>query len=364
MQIKELVNFLERYFPTALQEDYDNSGFQLGDGEEELKGVLACVDVTEDVIDEALKKDANFILSHHPVIFSGLKSLTGKNYVERIVIKALQNNIAIYSAHTNLDNSGKGVNIKLAEKLELKDLQILRPMEDQLVKLVFFVPHENANKVRDAVFEAGAGQIGDYDSCSYNLKGQGTFRAGEGTNPYVGEKGKLHFEDETRVETVFPKHKTNQVLKALFNSHPYEEVAYDLYPINNSYTEEGAGVLGSFSKGMNESDFLNFLKNSLETDCIRHTKFLQKNVKKIAIGGGSSGFLLDDAKKAGADAFISADFKYHHFFDADNAILIADIGHYESEKVTKEIFYEVLTENFHNFAVHFSKINTNPINYY
>lgn len=364
MQIKELVNFLERYFPTALQEDYDNSGFQLGDGEQELKGILACVDVTEDVIDEALKKDANFIISHHPVIFSGLKSLTGKNYVERIVLKALQNNIAIYSAHTNLDHSGKGVNIKLAEKIGLKDVQILRPMKNQLVKLVFFVPHANADDVRDAVFDTGAGQIGDYDSCSYNLKGQGTFRAGEGTNPYVGEKGKLHFEDETRVETVFPKYKTNQVLKALFDSHPYEEVAYDLYPLNNLYTEAGAGVIGSFSEGMKESDFLHFLKESFETGCIRHTKFLQKTVEKVAIGGGSSSFLLDDAKKAGADALVSADFKYHHFFDADDTILIADIGHYESEKVTKEIFYEVLTENFPNFAVHFSKINTNPINYY
>ena len=364
MQIKELVNFLERYFPTALQEDYDNSGFQLGDGNQILKGVLTCVDVTEEVIDEALENDANFIVSHHPVIFSGLKSLTGKNYVERIVMKALQNNIAIYSAHTNLDNSGKGVNIKLAEKLGLKDVQILRPMEAQLVKLVFFVPNANANKVRNAVFESGAGQIGNYDSCSYNLKGQGTFRAGEGTDPYVGEKGKLHFEDETRVETVFPKYKTNKVLKTLFESHPYEEVAYDLYPLNNSYTEEGAGVIGFLSESMNESDFLSFLKKSFETDCVRYTKHLQKPVKKVAIGGGSSGFLLGDAKKAGADAFISADFKYHQFFDADNAILIADIGHYESEKVTKEIFYEVLTENFHNFAVHFSKINTNPINYY
>jgi dinuclear metal center YbgI/SA1388 family protein len=364
MQIKELVNFLDRYFPTELQEDYDNSGFQLGDGEQPLKGVLTCVDVTEKVIDEALENGDNFILSHHPLIFAGLKSLTGKNYVERIVMKALRNNISIYSAHTNLDNSAKGVNVKLAEKLGLKDVEILHPMKDQLIKLVFFVPNADADKVREAVFSAGAGQIGDYDSCSYNLKGQGSFRAGEGTNPYVGEKGELHFEDETRVETIFPKYQKNEVLSALFGAHPYEEVAYDLYPLENLYTEEGAGVVGHLPEAMKEKEFLDFLKNTFDAQGIRHTNFVGNKIQKVAIGGGSGSFLLKDALKANADVLVSADFKYHNFFDADGSILIADIGHYESEKITKEIFYEVLTEKFHNFAIHFSKINTNPINYY
>jgi dinuclear metal center YbgI/SA1388 family protein len=364
MQIKELVNFLDHYFPKELQEDYDNSGFQLGDDEQPLKGVLTCVDVTEKVLDEALENGDNFILSHHPLIFSGLKSLTGKNYVERIVMKAIQHNIAIYSAHTNLDNSGKGVNVKLAEKMGLKDLEILKPMKDQLIKLVFFVPNADADKVREAVFSAGAGKIGDYDACSYNLKGQGSFRAGEGTNPYVGEKGELHFEDETRVETIFPKYLTSEVLSALFSAHPYEEVAYDLYPLKNLYAEEGAGIIGFLPEAMEEKDFLNFVKTSFDAQSIRHTDFLGNKIQKVAIGGGSGSFLLKDALNAKADVLISADFKYHNFFDADGSILIADIGHYESEKITKEIFYEVLTEKFHNFAIHFSKINTNPINYY
>ncbi len=364
MQIKELVNFLNRYFPKELQEDYDNSGFLIGDGEQQLNGVLTCVDVTEKVLDEAIENGDNFILSHHPLIFSGLKRLTGENYVERIVMKAIQNNIAIYSAHTNLDNSGRGVNVKLAEKLGMKDVEILQPMQDQLIKLVFFVPHADANKVREAVFSAGAGKIGDYDACSYNLKGQGSFRAGEGADPYVGEKGDLHFEDETRVETIFPKYLKDEVLSALFTAHPYEEVAYDLYPLENLYSEEGAGVVGLLPEAMNEKDFLDFLKNTFDAQTIRHTDFLGEKIQKVAIGGGSGSFLLKDALKAEADVLVSADFKYHYFFDADGSILIADIGHYESEKITKEIFYEVLTEKFHNFAIHFSKINTNPINYY
>jgi len=364
MQINDLVHFLDQYFPLSLQESYDNSGFLVGDGEDTVQGVLTCVDVTEEILDEALEKGANFVLAHHPVIFSGLKSLTGKTYVERIVMKALQNNIAIYAAHTNLDNSGSGVNMKLAKKLDLQNPRILRPMKDQLIKLVFFVPQADAHSVRDAVFEAGAGQIGAYDSCSYNLSGQGTFRAGEGTNPYVGEKGKLHFEDETRVETIFPYYKKSGVLKALFAAHPYEEVAYDLYPLKNPNPEEGAGVIGTFAESMSMEEFLAMLKEKFNAQGIRYTKATGASVHKVAISGGSGSFLLDDAIKAGADAFISADFKYHNFFDADGQILIADIGHFESEKVTKEIFYELLTEKFHNFATHLSKIDTNPINYY
>ena len=364
MRIKELVNYLNTAIPLGLQETYDNSGLLLGNTNNELSGVLVSVDVTEKVIEEARQKGVNFILSHHPLIFSGLKSITGKDFVERSVIQAIQNDIAIYAAHTSLDNLKNGFNFMLADKLGLKDTQILRPKQDQLVKMVFFVPHDYAGKVRKAVFEAGAGIIGDYDQCSYNLKGQGTFRPGEGSDPYTGKQGEIHFEEEMRVETFFPTYKTNEVINAMNQAHPYEEVVYDLFPLKNTDKDSGAGVIGKLEERMPEKDFLDLIKKQFNTECIRHTKFLYSFVSRVAISGGSGSFLLDDAISQKADVFISADFKYHDFFEADEKILIADIGHFESEQISKEFFYELLTKNFPNFATHLSEVNTNPINYY
>ncbi|MFP4042899.1 MAG: Nif3-like dinuclear metal center hexameric protein [Bacteroidales bacterium] len=363
MIIQKLVDFLNQSFPPAFQEDYDNTGLLTGNPDEELSGVLLTVDVTEEVVEEAVDKNVNFILAHHPLIFKGLKSLTGKNHVERTVIKAIQNGIAIYAAHTNLDNAHNGVNFKLAEKLGLENTAILQPFKDELVKLVFFVPHEHANTVREAVFAAGAGKIGEYDACSYNLDGQGSFRPGEGTDPFVGEKGKLHFEPETRVETIMPRYLTSKVVKAMIEAHPYEEVAYDLYPLLNEYNQAGSGMIGTLKNAVREDEFLSLLKKKFKAQCIKYTSF-DKPIQTVAICGGSGSFLLSKAISSGADAFITADLKYHQFFDAEDKILLADIGHFESEEVTKEIFYELLTEKFHNFAIHLSDINTNPINYY
>ncbi|MFP4605394.1 MAG: Nif3-like dinuclear metal center hexameric protein [Bacteroidales bacterium] len=363
MIIQKLVDFLNQSFPPAFQEDYDNTGLLTGNPDEELSGVLLTVDVTEEVVEEAVDKNVNFILAHHPLIFKGLKSLTGKNHVERTVIKAIQNGIAIYAAHTNLDNAHNGVNFKLAEKLGLENTAILQPFKDELVKLVFFVPHEHANTVREAVFAAGAGKIGEYDACSYNLDGQGSFRPGEGTDPFVGEKGKLHFEPETRVETIMPRYLTSKVVKAMIEAHPYEEVAYDLYPLLNEYNQAGSGMIGTLKNAVPEDEFLSLLKEKFNAQCIKYTSF-DKPIQTVAICGGSGSFLLSKAISSGADAFITADLKYHQFFDAEDKILLADIGHFESEEVTKEIFYELLTEKFHNFAIHLSDINTNPINYY
>ena len=364
MQIKELVNYLNTAIPTGLQEEYDNSGLLVGSTNNELSGVLVTVDVTEKVIDEALEKGTNFILAHHPLIFSGLKSLTGKDHVERSVIKAIKNDVAIYAAHTNLDNLKNGFNFMMADRLGLKNQQILRPRKNDLVKLVFFVPHDHADQVREAVFEAGAGVIGDYDQCSYNLQGQGTFRPGEGSDPHTGKKGEMHFEEETRVATFFPSFKTAQVIEAMNEAHPYEEVVYDLYALKNEDKDNGAGVIGTLEKEMQEKDFLDLVKKQLKTECIRHTKFLNSFVSRVAIAGGSGSFLLNDAIARKADVFVSADFKYHNFFEADEKILIADIGHFESEQMSKEFFYELLTKKFHNFATHLSEVSTNPVNYY
>lgn len=364
MKIKDVANYLETIAPLQLQESYDNSGLLVGDPNEEVSGILASIDVTEAVIDEALQKNANLIVAHHPLIFSGLKKITGKNYVERTLLKAIKNDIAIYAAHTNLDSVTGGVNTKIAENMGLQNCRILNPTKGQLKKLVTFIPTSHAEKVRQAIFEAGAGHIGNYDSCSFNLAGQGTFRAGDNTHPFVGEKGALHFENEIRVETIFPAHLQNRVIHALLAAHPYEEVAYDIYPLDNTSPQTGIGIVGELPIETTEKSFLEDLRNTFQCGVIRHTAFLNKPIKKIAVCGGAGSFLLQHAIAAGADVFVTGDFKYHQFFDADGKILIADIGHFESEQFTKELFCELLIKKFPKFAVHLSEINTNPVFYF
>ena len=363
MKLKEVVSFLESVAPLAYQEDYDNAGLIIGNPEKELSGVLITVDVLEEVVDEAIEKKANLILSHHPIMMSGVKKFTGKNFTERIILKAIKNDIAIYAAHTNLDSIWGGVSSRIADKLELKNQKILAPVSNQLMKLVYFVPTDHAGETRNAVFDAGAGQIGNYDMCSYNTNGEGSFRAGEDATPFVGNKGEIHFEREIRVETIFPKHLKNKIISALIKSHPYEEVAYDIYPLENTFDRVGYGVIGDLETEMDELRFLKSLKEIFSAQCVRYTKTLNKPIKRVAVCGGSGSFLLSNAMKEKADVFVSGDFKYHQFFDAEGQIIIADIGHFESEQITKELFYELLIKKFPKFAVRLTEVNSNPINY-
>lgn len=361
MKIKEIVNYLNYYAPLSLQESYDNSGFIIGNSNEKLTGVLITVDVTEEIITEAVEKNCNLIVSHHPLIFKGLRNITGKNYIERTIIKAIKNDVAVYSAHTNIDNIKGGVNTKICQKLGLINCEILSPKPNELKKLITFVPESHIVEVREAIFSAGAGHIGNYDKCSFNISGEGTFRAGTETNPFVGKKNKIHFEKEIRIETIYPKFIENQLITALIKTHPYEEVAYDIYPLDNIFENVGAGMTGFLKKEKTEEEFLQMLKNIFQIKAIKHTNFRNKPIKKVALCGGAGSFLLKKAINSGADIFISGDFKYHEFFDAENKILIADVGHYESEQFTKELFYEILTKKFHNFACFLSEINTNPV---
>ena len=362
--LNEIVNFLESVAPLSLQETYDNAGLITGDINTEIKSVLITIDVTEDVVDEAIQKKAGLIVSHHPVIFSGLKKLTGKNYVERTIIKAIKNDIAIYAAHTNLDAVEGGVNRKICEKIGLRDCKILQPAVQLLKKLVTFIPSDHLNQVREAVFNAGAGNIGNYDSCGFTLEGLGSFRGNEDSNPFVGKKGEIHSERETRFETIFPSYLQGKIIGALLQSHPYEEVAYDIYPLDNKFEKAGMGMVGFLREPVSETEFLARIKSIFNTGLIKHTALKGKSVKKVAVCGGSGSFLLNAAIAAGADIFISGDFKYHQFFDAENKIIIADIGHFESEQFTKELFYELLTKKFPKFAVHLSGVNTNPVFYF
>ncbi len=363
MKLKEIISFFEQTASFSYQESYDNSGLQTGHPGMDVSGALITLDVTEEVIDEALSHKLNLIISHHPVIFEGIKQITGRDATERILVKAIKNDLAILSVHTNIDSVSLGVNDRICQKLGLINRRILSPAGGRLLKLVFFVPTDHAVKVREAVFRAGAGQIGEYDQCSYNVDGTGTFRASANASPFVGEKGSLHREKETRVETILPSHLKDRIIKALLESHPYEEVAWDLYPLLNSFEKVGMGMTGEFEEAMEEYDFLIGLKRIFNTGCVRYTRLTGKQISKVAVCGGSGSFLLKNAIAAGADAFVTADFKYHQFFEADGGILVADIGHYESEQFTKELFYELVTKNFPKFAVRLSEVVTNPINY-
>lgn len=364
MQLKELIAHLENVAPLSYQESYDNAGLIVGDPNAPVHKALISLDCTEEVVDEAIAKGCDLIISHHPIVFKGLKKLTGQSYVERTVIKAIRNNIALYAIHTNLDNILGGVNSKLAEKLSLQAPAILSPKAGLLKKLTVYVPRSHVEEVRDALFAGGAGQIGDYDQCSYNTVGYGTFRPLEGADPAIGHIGQQERVEETKIEVVYPAHSERNILVGMFAAHPYEEVAYNIVSLDNTMPYAGSGIIGNLSTPMDEVDFLQYLKDRLQLQVIRHTRLLGKRIERVAVCGGAGGFLLPLAKRSGADVFVTADYKYHEFFDADGQILIADIGHFESEQFTQELLMETIRKKFATFAVQLTEIDTNPIKYY
>ena len=325
---------------------------------------MCTLDATEEVINEAKALNCNLVVTHHPIVFRGLKKITGKNYVEKTIINAIKNDIAVYAIHTNLDNVIEGVNNKIADKLDLQDRKVLLSKENMLMKLYTFVPVDHADKVRTAMFNAGAGFIGNYSECSFNAEGKGTFKAGENTDPFVGEKNVSHEENEIKTEVVFPAYLKKMVVNALLASHPYEEPAYDIITLSNEFNKTGSGLFGELPEEMSEESFLGLLKNAFKLKVIRHTQLLQKPVKKIALCGGAGSFLIDKALAFNADFYITADVKYHEFFDADKKLVIADIGHWESEQFTIELLHEILQAKFPNFAVLKTKVRTNPVHYF
>lgn len=364
MKIKNVVDYIASIAPPSFQESYDNAGLIVGDKNVAVTGVLIALDTIEAVIDEAIAKQCNLVIAHHPIVFGGLKTFTGKNYVERVVIKAIKNDIAIYAAHTNLDNVYQyGVNSKIAQQLNLVNTRILAPKRGLLKKMHVFVPKIATERIKQALFAAGAGHIGNYSECSFSVEGTGTFRGNEASNPVVGNVGERHHEQEDKLEVIFPKHIEDVVVQALLKAHPYEEVAYDLVEVTNQYNAVGSGLIGALEKPIESMTFLKLLKEKMKTDCVRYTAVCKAEVKTVALCGGAGSFLLRNALSAQADIFITGDYKYHQFFDAENRIIIADIGHYESEQFTIELFYELLTQKFRNFAIHCTEINTNPINY-
>jgi len=363
MKIKEIVDALERFAPLPLQDGFDNAGLQVGLTEATVTGALLCLDVTEEVVDEAIADNCNVIISHHPLLFNKLKRITGENYIERCVMKCIRKGIVVYSAHTNMDNALYGVNYKMAEKIGLQQLEILGPKEDNLLKLVTYVPAAYADQVRNALFQAGCGSIGKYDSCSFNADGTGTFRAGENTHPFVGKIGEEHHEKEVRIETIVPANKEGSAVKAMLDVHPYEEPAYDLFPLKNKWSQAGSGAIGVFDKEMPPMEFLNLLKSAFGVECLRYNDYLGTNIKRVALCGGAGAFLIPLAIERHADAFITGEIRYHEFFGHENEILLAEMGHYESEQYTKEIFYSIIKDLCPAIPLFMCSVNTNPIKY-
>jgi len=363
MQVNDIIQEFETYAPLSLQENYDNSGLLVGNKYIEVTGALLTIDVTENVINEAIEHNCNLIIAHHPLIFKSLKRITYENEMQRCIAMLIKNDIVLYAAHTNFDNVIDGVNAKIADKLKLTNREVLLPMPETLLKLVTYVPKLQLVMVRDALFNAGAGHIGNYDSCSFTSEGFGTFRANADAQPFVGEIDKLHSEPEIRLEVILPKHNKTKVIQALLKSHPYEEPAFDIIQLQNYSNRLGAGMVGDLTEPVDEIKFLNNLKVLFNCNQIKYTGLLSKNIKRVALCGGSGSFLLPNAIASGADVFISGDFKYHEFFEAENRILVADLGHFETEQYTKHIFYEIITKKMPTFAVRISETKTNPINY-
>lgn len=364
MKVRDICSYLESLAPLAYQEDYDNSGLITGHLDDDVSGVLVALDCVEEVIDEAIRLGYNMVVAHHPIVFKGLKKLNGKNYVERTVIHALRNGIAMYAIHTNFDNYEHGVNKEIGERLGLTNVRILAPKQQILNKIVFFVPNDAAERVLEAMFRAGGGRIGNYSECSFSSEGSGTFKPMDGADPFEGRVGERSHLNEKRVEVLVEAQKAFAVISAMKKIHPYEEVAYELYPLLNENQTVGAGMVGVLPQEMSAHDFLRLVKGVFSCGVIRHTKLLDRPIRTVAFCGGAGSFLLPQAKRAGADIFLTGDYKYHEFFDAEGEIVIADIGHFESEQFTSHRLATLLTKKFTTFAVRLTEVDTNPIKYF
>lgn len=363
MKIKQILDILEEMAPLAYAEDFDNVGLLVGNQDHEIKGVLVCHDALENVIDEAVAKHCNLVVCFHPILFSGLKKITGKNYVERSILKAIKHDIAIYAVHTALDNHKNGVNKIFCDTLGLKNTKVLVPKPNFIQKLVTYTIPENVEKLRSALFEAGAGKIGNYEDCSFNSRGIGTYMGNENSNPEIGERFEFVEAQEIKIEVTFEKHLQSKILKALFSNHVYEEVAYELYNLQNEHQNIGLGMIGELENPMTETDFLLFVKEKMQCGGIRHSNLLEKPIKKVAVLGGSGSFAIKNAIQANVDVFLTSDLKYHNFYESENQIVLADIGHFESERYTKNYIVDFLKEKITNFAIVLSEENTNPVKY-
>ncbi len=367
MKISEVISKLEQWAPRALQEGYDNAGLLSGDADEECRGALCCLDITQKVLEEALEQNCNLIIAHHPLVFQSIKSLAGNTLVNRLLVFAIKNNVAVYAFHTNLDNVLSGVNAAFANKMGISPIgrQILYKKSRQVAKLYTYVPKTHHLQVQKALYATGAGQIGLYENCSFSALGTGTFRPMEGSKPFIGSTdGPLETLEEIKLEVIFPVWLKENVLQALHNAHPYETVAYEIVITENTHPETGSGLIGNLEYPLEETEFLSLIKAKFHLSVIKTSPLMNKKVQKVAICGGAGSFLISHAIRQGADVFITSDLKYHDYFEADGKILLMDIGHYESEVATVELMTGYINSKFPNFAVLKTKVITNPVQYF
>lgn len=364
MKINQIVQILEEWAPTSYAEDFDNVGLLVGNKNRSCTAALITHDVSVAVVEEAIANNCNLIICFHPIIFKGLTAITGKNYVEKTVLKAIENKIAIYALHTALDNHEFGISYHLGQLLSLTKQRILIPQKNNLFHLTTYVPISDKEKLLTALHDAGAGSLGNYSHCSFSVAGEGRFLPHQNSTPAIGEKNAMTHVEEVQIGVIVPKHTQQKVLNALENAHPYETVAYELIAIENQHPNIGLGSIGELKSPLPINDFLKKVKSALNIPYIRHSESGKKNIKTVAVLGGSGSFCIDAAKRQGADALVTADLKYHDFFKAEKDLLLIDAGHYETEQFTKRLILEYLTKKIPNFAFTLSEENTNPVKYF
>lgn len=362
IQIKEILGHLDTLAPFKYTESFDNTGLLIGDSNQSVTKALICLDVTDQVIDQAIAEGYDLIIAFHPLIFKGLKSIGTQDRVGRCVTRLIRHDIALIAIHTNLDKSMQGVNQMISQKIGLDAMRFLMP-EQTMSKLVTYVPHAHVDVVRESLIQAGAGQIGEYGGCSFSSLGEGTFIPSKNSNPYVGEKEKMHREAEARLEMLVPHHLKSKAVQSLLAAHPYEEVAYDLYPVEVGGSIAGMGMVGELAKPMSPKAFLSHLQTVFGTPNIRYSAY-NKQIQTVAVLGGSGAFALGAAMGCGADALVTADLKYHDFFIPQEQLMLIDIGHFESEQFTLQILKDYLSKKIINFAFDLTSVNTNPVCYF
>jgi dinuclear metal center YbgI/SA1388 family protein len=362
--IRDIINVLETAAPLHLQESYDNAGLSCGNPYLECSGALVALDLTMEVIHEAILHNKNLIITHHPPIFKGIKQLVYGDAVSDLLIACIKNDICVYASHTNLDNVLQGVNGEIAARLNLQKTRVLQPLSGTHRQLVAFVPEKNEESIKSALFEAGAGTVGLYDECSFSTAGTGTFRPLKGSNPFTGKLNTRSNEQEVRLEFIYPVHLENRILEALHMAHPYETVAYSVYPLANKFGELGAGIIGELDEPVTVQHFFEQVKNKFHTGIIRHSEIFKPTISRIAICGGSGKSLIINALKNNADLFLTSDLGYHDFFLAGKQMILADMGHFESEQFTSDLILRLINEKIPTFAVQKAASKTNPVNYF
>jgi dinuclear metal center YbgI/SA1388 family protein len=365
--IRDIADALEQWAPPGSAQSYDNVGLQVGDASRSVERAVLALDCTPAVVEEAERQGAELIITHHPLLFQPLSAVTTDDYESAVALRLAEAGIALYSAHTNLDAAPGGVSFALAKRLGLTDVGFLDGFDETLYKLATFVPADHFDAVRSALADAGAGRIGDYEACAFAHEGTGFFRPGDAANPHIGTAGgDLESADEVKLEVEVARWDLGGVLGALQDAHPYEEVAYDVYPVQQKNSRAGLGAVGRLASPESLSDFLGRVADRLDAGSLRYAGPDEATVERVAVCGGAGSDFVGQALAAGADAYVTADVKYHEFFEAlgpDGVPQLAfiDAGHYETEALTEALLRDWLADRFNDVDWQRTGVRTSPM---